>query len=58
MFSLATVFYIQTNEGVGRKIMRDGVRELQEERERAAKKKNSSSNEERGGRNCESGVSL
>lgn len=27
MFLLTTVFYIQTNEGAGRKIMRDGVLE-------------------------------
>lgn len=27
MFLLTTVFYIQTNEGTGRKIMRDGVLE-------------------------------
>lgn len=26
-FLLTTVFYIQTNEGAGRKIMRDGVRD-------------------------------
>lgn len=25
MFLLTTVFYIQTNEGAGRKIMRDGM---------------------------------
>lgn len=27
MFLLTTVFYIQTNEGAGRKIMRDGMGE-------------------------------
>lgn len=32
MFLLATVFYMQTNEGAGRKIMRDGVGERERER--------------------------
>lgn len=35
LFLLTTVFYIQTNEGAGRKIMRDGMRE----RERSEKKR-------------------
>lgn len=29
-FLLTTVFYIQTNEGTGKKIMRDGMREREE----------------------------
>lgn len=33
LFLLATVFYMQTNEGAGRKIMRDGVGERERERE-------------------------
>lgn len=32
-FLLTTVFYIQTNEGAGRKIMRDGVRKAEREKQ-------------------------
>lgn len=57
LFLLATVFYIQTNERAGRKIMRDGVRE-REKGVGGREKKKSSCHEGERERNCEGGLAF
>lgn len=47
LFLLTTVFYIQTNEGAGRKIMRDGMGEKEWSEKRGVRD-----------RNCERGLAF